>query len=295
MMRTTICALTCRRQRSFGLAGASQSVSGGAVLAVGVRAAFEWRRYRRVSRPARSPWLDLNDTWCRSAKGPGYRKDEYLRGRLGATVHTHDMRDFDVVVYGASGFVGVLVARHLATAAPPGTRIALAGRSLQKLESVRSDLKVDWPVIVADAADTDALAELAGRTRVVATTVGPYAKYGRKLAHGCAAAGTDYVDLTGEVLFARASIDENDDARQPHRRPHRALVRLRLDPVRHRRPRAAQGGPRGRRRRPDRHHSRGHQHAGRGERRHDRLDAPPGRRYEARQGPAPAWPRTRTR
>jgi short subunit dehydrogenase-like uncharacterized protein len=121
------------------------------------------------------------------------------------------MRDFDVVVYGASGFVGVLVARHLATAAPPGTRIALAGRSPQKLESVRSDLKVDWPVIVADAADTDALAELAGRTRVVATTVGPYAKYGRKLAHACAAAGTDYADLTGEVLFARVSIDENHD------------------------------------------------------------------------------------
>jgi short subunit dehydrogenase-like uncharacterized protein len=120
-------------------------------------------------------------------------------------------REFDVVVYGATGFVGALVAEHLAGHAPAGTRIALAGRSPERLEKVRARLGLDWPLIVADAADEPALEKLAARTRVVVTTVGPYAKYGHALAHACAAAGTDYADLTGEVLFARASIDENHD------------------------------------------------------------------------------------
>ncbi|WP_328464754.1 saccharopine dehydrogenase NADP-binding domain-containing protein [Actinoplanes sp. NBC_00393] len=120
-------------------------------------------------------------------------------------------REFDVIVYGATGFVGVLVARHLAGHAPTGTRIALAGRSPAKLESVRSELGVDWPLVVADATDAAALATMAARTRVVITTAGPYAKYGRLLAHACAEAGTDYVDLTGEVLFARDSIDDNHE------------------------------------------------------------------------------------
>jgi short subunit dehydrogenase-like uncharacterized protein len=121
------------------------------------------------------------------------------------------LRDHDIVVYGASGFVGVLVSRHLAEHAPAGTRIALAGRDQAKLEAVKKRLGVDWPVLIADAADAPALDGLAASTRVVLTTVGPYAKYGRMLARSCAAAGTDYVDLTGEVLFARDSIDENHE------------------------------------------------------------------------------------
>ncbi len=119
------------------------------------------------------------------------------------------VRDLDIVVYGATGFVGALVAGHLAGHAPAGTRIALAGRSAGRLEAVRSRLGVDWPVIVADAGDGAAMERLAAAAHVVATTVGPYAKYGHALAHACAAAGTDYVDLTGEVLFARASADAN--------------------------------------------------------------------------------------
>ncbi|MEU7908019.1 saccharopine dehydrogenase NADP-binding domain-containing protein [Actinoplanes sp. NPDC049118] len=121
------------------------------------------------------------------------------------------VRDLDIVVYGATGFVGVLTAGHLAAHAPAGTRIALAGRSAARLEAVRTKLGVDWPVLVADAADASAVEKLAAAAHVVITTVGPYAKYGRALAHACAAAGTDYVDLTGEVLFARDSIDENHE------------------------------------------------------------------------------------
>ncbi|MGB3771771.1 MAG: saccharopine dehydrogenase NADP-binding domain-containing protein [Rhodococcus sp. (in: high G+C Gram-positive bacteria)] len=127
--------------------------------------------------------------------------------------HSHD-REFDVVVYGATGFVGALTAEYLANHAPDGTSIALAGRSRGKLESTRSGLPTraaGWPLIIADADDEPALSELVARTQVVITTVGPYAKFGRTLAHACAAGGTDYVDLTGEVLFARASADENHD------------------------------------------------------------------------------------
>ncbi|MFC4065741.1 saccharopine dehydrogenase family protein [Actinoplanes subglobosus] len=119
-------------------------------------------------------------------------------------------REFDVIVYGASGFVGVLVARYLAEHAPEGARLALGGRSAAKLEG----LGLDWPVVIADAGDADALTTMAGRTRVVVTTVGPYAKYGKPLARACAESGTDYVDLTGEVLFARDSIDENHETAQ---------------------------------------------------------------------------------
>ena len=119
------------------------------------------------------------------------------------------VRDHDVVVYGASGFVGALVAAHLAAHAPDGVRIALAGRSAARLDTVRTRLGRNWPLVVADAADQTALATLAASTRVVITTAGPYSRYGHALVRACAAAGTDYVDLTGEVLFARASAADN--------------------------------------------------------------------------------------
>jgi short subunit dehydrogenase-like uncharacterized protein len=119
-------------------------------------------------------------------------------------------RELDVVVFGATGFVGRLLAEHLARSAPGGTRIGLGGRSRARLEAVRAGLgavAADWPLLVADTGDPAALAELAGRTRVVATTVGPYAKYGLPLVEACARAGTDYADLTGEVLFVRDSAE----------------------------------------------------------------------------------------
>jgi short subunit dehydrogenase-like uncharacterized protein len=120
----------------------------------------------------------------------------------------------DLVLYGATGFVGRLTAEHLARTAPPGTRIGLAGRSKDKLVALRTELGApaqDWPLLVADAADPATLAELAAATRVVATTVGPYGKYDGGLAHACAEAGTHYCDLTGEVPFIRTSIDRSHD------------------------------------------------------------------------------------
>jgi short subunit dehydrogenase-like uncharacterized protein len=119
-------------------------------------------------------------------------------------------REYDVVVFGATGFTGRLVAEQLAERAPEGTRIALAGRSLAKLALVREGLPeraTDWPLMLADSADRVTLNKLAQSTVAVATTVGPYLRYGLPLVGACAKAGTHYVDLSGEVLFMRASID----------------------------------------------------------------------------------------
>ena len=123
-------------------------------------------------------------------------------------------RHLDVVVYGATGFVGRLTAEYLARHLPSGLTVGLAGRSRDKLDAVRSTLPsaaADWPLIIADADDPGSLASMAAETRVVITTVGPYARYGIPLVQACAEAGTDYVDLTGEVLFQRESIDRFDD------------------------------------------------------------------------------------
>jgi short subunit dehydrogenase-like uncharacterized protein len=123
-----------------------------------------------------------------------------------------DQRTHDLVLYGASGFVGALTAAHVAEHAPPGARIALAGRTLDRLAAVRDRLPGarDWPLIQADATDPASLAALAESTRAVVTTVGPYAKYGLPLVEACARAGTHYADLTGEVLFVREAIDRFD-------------------------------------------------------------------------------------
>ena len=124
---------------------------------------------------------------------------------------TDSSREFDVVVFGATGFVGELIALYLAEHAPAGTRIALAGRSEAKLEKTRAGLPAsahDWPLIVADSDSPASLDAMAARARVVATTVGPYLKYGEALISAVANAGTDYADLTGEVPFVRWSIDK---------------------------------------------------------------------------------------
>ena len=123
-------------------------------------------------------------------------------------------RDFDVVLFGATGFTGQLVAERLVERAPEGTRIALAGRSLAKLGSVRDGLgprAAGWPLLLADSANESTLTKLARSTVAIASTVGPYAKYGLPLVEACAKAGTHYVDLTGEVLFMRASADAYDE------------------------------------------------------------------------------------
>ena len=123
-------------------------------------------------------------------------------------------RELDVVVFGATGFVGRLVAGYLAEHAPEGVKVGLAGRSEEKLGRVRSELgarAADWPLVAADSGDPGSLGALAQRARVVATTVGPYRKYGMPLVEACINARTDYCDLTGEVLFVAETIERHHD------------------------------------------------------------------------------------
>jgi short subunit dehydrogenase-like uncharacterized protein len=118
-----------------------------------------------------------------------------------------EQQSLDVVLLGATGFTGALTAEYLARHAPAGLRWALAGRNRAKLEAVRDRLAVldpalaDLELIEADSGDRASLDALARRTKVVITTVGPYQQFGEPLVAACAAAGTDYVDLTGESEF----------------------------------------------------------------------------------------------
>src|SRR4051794_6738431 len=122
-------------------------------------------------------------------------------------------REHEVVLYGATSFVGELTAAYLARHAPAGTRIALAGRSRSRLEAVRDRLPApgsDWPLILADSSGEESPRAMAASTTALATTVGPYARYGMPVVEACAAAGTHYADLTGEVQFVREAIDRTD-------------------------------------------------------------------------------------
>ena len=126
-------------------------------------------------------------------------------------------RDFDVVVWGATGFTGSLVAEYLLSEYGVGGSIrwAIAGRSEAKLETLRHALgpeAVALPSIVADSFDEQKLAAMAAKTRVVITTVGPYAKYGSPLVAACVEQGTHYCDLAGEAQWIRQMIDQHHDA-----------------------------------------------------------------------------------
>jgi short subunit dehydrogenase-like uncharacterized protein len=116
-------------------------------------------------------------------------------------------REFDVVLFGATGFTGALTAEYLAAHAPNGCRWAIAGRGRERLLAVRARLAeinpscADLELLIADVTDRDSLRAVAARARVVVSTVGPYLRYGEPLVAACAAAGTDYLDLTGEPEF----------------------------------------------------------------------------------------------
>lgn len=125
-------------------------------------------------------------------------------------------QEFDIVVYGATGFTGQLVAEYLATHYKDDKSLkwAMAGRSLDKLKSVREAIgaPADTPLIVADASDAASLKAMVAQTRSVITTVGPYQFYGEELLAACVAAGADYFDLCGEPVWMRQMIDKYEAA-----------------------------------------------------------------------------------
>jgi short subunit dehydrogenase-like uncharacterized protein len=125
---------------------------------------------------------------------------------------------FDIVVYGATGFTGQLVAEYLAAhySGEGAPKWAMAGRSLDKLASVRDAIgaPANTPLIVADASDAASLKAMIEQTRSVLTTVGPYQLYGSELVAACAATGTDYLDLCGEPVWMRQMIDAHQATAQ---------------------------------------------------------------------------------
>ncbi|MEM9313308.1 MAG: saccharopine dehydrogenase NADP-binding domain-containing protein [Pseudomonadota bacterium] len=123
-------------------------------------------------------------------------------------------RELDIVIYGASGFTGRLVAEYLTAKNGHGLRWAMAGRNAEKLAAVRDEIgaPADTPIVTADSADPASIKAMAESCRVVITTVGPYQLYGAELVAACAAAGTDYVDLCGEPLWMADMIAAHGDA-----------------------------------------------------------------------------------
>ncbi len=130
------------------------------------------------------------------------------------TTSSGNSRKFDIVVFGASGFTGRLVVDYMRQQYPrsSGLRWAVAGRNRDKLESVLAEIGVvadSLPILVADSDNPSSLDAIAADTRVVLTTVGPYAKYGSPLVDACVRHGTDYCDLAGEVQWMRKMIDRH--------------------------------------------------------------------------------------
>jgi short subunit dehydrogenase-like uncharacterized protein len=123
---------------------------------------------------------------------------------------------FDIVIYGATGFTGQLVAEYLATQYKDDAQLrwAMAGRSMDKLKSVREAIgaPVDTPLILADSDDPDSLKAMVDQTKIVISTVGPYQLYGADLIESCAASGTDYIDLCGEPVWMRQMIEKHEAA-----------------------------------------------------------------------------------
>jgi short subunit dehydrogenase-like uncharacterized protein len=128
---------------------------------------------------------------------------------------SNDSREFDIIVVGATGFTGALVAEYLCERYGVGKELrwAAAGRSEKKLAALLEKLgtpAASLPTLVVDTLDARSVGELAQRARVVLTTVGPYARYGSELVAACAESGTHYCDLAGEVQWIRRMIDAHD-------------------------------------------------------------------------------------
>lgn len=125
--------------------------------------------------------------------------------------------EFDIIVYGATGYTGRLVAEYLSNhyrARDDGPKWAMAGRSQEKLESVRDEIgaPADTPLVVADAGDEASLEAMCSRAKVILTTVGPYQLYGDALVAACVKTGTDYADLCGEPAWMADKIAEHQEA-----------------------------------------------------------------------------------
>ena len=124
-------------------------------------------------------------------------------------------RPYDIVLYGATSFVGQITARYLADFLSGQTdstrRFAIAGRDKAKLKKLQDTLATPADIVIADSEDKQSLDEMTQQTRLIISTVGPYLRYGAPLVAACAKHGTDYIDLTGETLFIKDMMDAHGD------------------------------------------------------------------------------------
>ncbi|MEY3062323.1 MAG: hypothetical protein RI994_1575, partial [Pseudomonadota bacterium] len=120
-------------------------------------------------------------------------------------------KEFDIVVHGATGFTGRLIAEYLLTRSDTGLTWAMGGRSLDKLQAVRDEIgaPASTPLVVIESSDEASLKSLMSKTRLVISAVGPYQLYGNELVKACAESGVDYVDLCGEPAWMRHMIDQH--------------------------------------------------------------------------------------
>lgn len=123
-------------------------------------------------------------------------------------------KTYDIIIWGASGFTGRLVAEYILKQYGAGEELswAMAGRNQQKLEAIRKELgDENIPIVIADSGDMNSLEKMVDQTKVICTTVGPYAKYGSLLVEACVKHGVDYCDLTGEVQWIRRMVDKHHE------------------------------------------------------------------------------------
>lgn len=120
-------------------------------------------------------------------------------------------KKFDIVIFGATGFTGRLAAQYVAKQYGNTIKWAIAGRAPNKLEAIRSDCQGIPEILIADSADQSTIEAMVAQTKVVVTFAGPFSRYGSGLVAACAAAGTDYCDITGETDWVREMIAVHDD------------------------------------------------------------------------------------
>ncbi len=123
-------------------------------------------------------------------------------------------REFDIIIYGATGYSGKLIAEYLVKHYSDSTRLALAGRNEAKLNALKAELNVDIPVLIADSADLPAVRAIAKRSQLVVSCTGPFLLYGSNMVQACAELGTDYVDVTGEVYWSGQMIAAHEQTAQ---------------------------------------------------------------------------------
>jgi short subunit dehydrogenase-like uncharacterized protein len=137
-------------------------------------------------------------------------------------------KEFDIVVHGATGFTGRLIAEYLLTRSDSGLKWAMGGRSMEKLQAVRAeiDAPASTPLLVIESSDEASLKSLMSKTRLVISAVGPYQLYGNELVKACAESGVDYVDLCGEPAWMRQMIDQHQSHSRKKRCALGVLLRL---------------------------------------------------------------------